>query len=127
MHRQVMRSGKAPSQAMIDIWQSAGVDGFEWLVLEVTEPENSVLQAAEQRWIEHYAGRLFNKRPAAGRRNHLLGRNPQVSITLPESAVRALDKIAALRGISRSDVITHLVLAGLDREALVQKITEAVA
>jgi metal-responsive CopG/Arc/MetJ family transcriptional regulator len=54
-------------------------------------------------------------------------RNEHFSVTLPASAVAKLDAIARARGSSRSAVVCQMVLAGLDREALVQKITEAVA
>lgn len=49
------------------------------------------------------------------------------TITLPSPVRERLDEIARRRGSSRAVVVRELVLAGLEREALVQKIAEAVA
>lgn len=53
--------------------------------------------------------------------------NEHFSITLPASAVARVDGIAKARGSSRAAVIREFVLAGIDRDRLVQKIAEAVA
>lgn len=55
------------------------------------------------------------------------GSNEHFSITLPASAVVKLNAIARARGSSRSAVIREMVLTGIDRDALVQRIAEAVA
>lgn len=49
------------------------------------------------------------------------------SIWLSPPVMQALDRIAERRGAKRSAVIREFILAGIEREALVRKITEAVA
>ncbi len=55
------------------------------------------------------------------------GSSEHFSITLPSSAVSKLNEMAAARGASRSAVVRELVLAGIERDALVRKIADAVA
>jgi len=49
------------------------------------------------------------------------GRSPTITIRLPEPLIDGLDKLAEERGISRSDVMRHLVEQKLAAQAKAKK------
>lgn len=54
------------------------------------------------------------------------GDNQSFSVTMPKSVVARLDEMAERSGSSRAGVVLKLVLAGMDREALVERIAAAI-
>lgn len=54
-------------------------------------------------------------------------KNGHFSITLPPPVVETLDRMAVARGMSRSALVRTIVVKGIEREALIERIAEAVA
>lgn len=80
-HRAAFRGGSVCVNQRLGVaLQVDGIDAFAVDLLEVVEPDDTALEAAEQRWIEHYAstGRaaLYNI-ILSGRREAVKARRPR--------------------------------------------------
>jgi group I intron endonuclease len=66
-HRYVLNSKTNKPSAMIQEWRAMNGGGFEFIILETVEADDSPLEEAEQRWFDFYGDRLYNARRRAKR------------------------------------------------------------
>lgn len=78
---------------------------YEWVILEITGTTDDELEGAEQKWMDQYAGRLFNSRKTAKRpRPSVSGMEP-AELTRRRTALNlSRSELADLVGVSTPTV-----------------------
>lgn len=89
-------------RVLIRAWNDVAGEGFEWIILEETEPNEDTLEQTEQRWIDHYAGRLYNVRVQAKRMSRV--RKLAAALSVEPSALIDEDRRTTGRGASSPEV-----------------------
>lgn len=66
-HLSMLRKGTHHCRALQNAFDKYGFEAITWVVLEMVD-DRSMLIEREQTWLDHFAGKLYNKSPTAASR-----------------------------------------------------------